>query len=328
MLGKKEQVKKMNISFIGSGAFSLAIASLLSRKKENSLYLWTHDASWKKRVELEKKFLNHSVSYPLPKNLEIDTDIKRIVEKSNIIFLLISSFYIKETTEKLKECNLKGKTIYIGTKGMLEDSPYFLTEYLKKTLKTNSIEFFCGPNLSIDLLKDAFCSITFTYQKKEDKNNLKTIFPENTILHFTKQKKVLELASTLKNIYAIGSGIIKESTNSKSSTHTYLSLAYKEMEKILDSLFIWNNSLSDLMGDFYLTGTMEESRNLGFGCSLIKKTHHEYLKNNTIEGVANLKAVKNFFHKKNVETKIFHTIYDIVENKTTPYSLLNTLKKL
>lgn len=319
----------MNITCIGSGAFAMAIANLLGKQKRNHIFLWTHDEKIKEKMEKTRTFQDHEKEYPLLSNISITTDLKSAVKKSEIIFVLVSTEFITNIESVLKECNGKKKKILIGTKGMKKEKPFFLTESFKKNLNTSSVHFFCGPNLSSDLLKDVPSSMTFSYSKKREKSLIQNMFPDDVILHFTKSSKPLELASTMKNIYAIGSGIIKQITDSKSLLHTYLSFAYHELFSILNTLFILDQKQIDITGDFFLTGTMEESRNLEFGKTLgNKKESKMFLETHTVEGEENLDTIKTFLLKKDLSTPILDTLFKIIKEEENPKIILETIKKI
>lgn len=314
----------MTYTCIGYGMFSIAIASLLSRKKENKIRIWTHDEKIKQETEQKKKIILNNLSLPLTENISLDTDLKNSIEESEVIFLLVSSPFFQSITNTLETCDLKEKVIYIGTKGMLEEEPFFYTSVLKKKIKAKYIGAFLGPNLAQDLIKNPNCSMTFSYKTKKEKELIKKAFPTTLHLEFERNSKHMELSSVMKNIYAIGSGIFLESTHSKSCNLSFLSLAFIELYQILNNLFFlsYESLPKDIMGDFFLTGTIEESRNFNYGKALINHTAKEFQEKNTIEGLSNIEAIHNYLEKKNIEAPIFFTIYNIIKERKEPMTLL------
>lgn len=314
----------MTYTCIGYGMFSIAIASLLSIKKDSKIKIWAHDEKLKQETEKEKKFILNNLTIPLKENISIETNLKVAIEESEVIFLLVSSPFFKSIANTLETCDVKEKIIYIGTKGMLEEEPFFYTSFLKKKIKTKYIGAFLGPNLAQDLIKNPNCSMTFSYKTKKEKELIKKAFPTTLHLEFERNSKHMELASVMKNIYAIGSGIFLESTHSKSSNLSFLSLAFIELYQILNNRFFlsYESLPKDIMGDFFLTGTMEESRNFNYGKALVNKTSKEFQEKNTIEGLSNIDAIHNYFKKKKIEAPIFFTIYNIIKEKKEPMTLL------
>ena len=72
----------MKITCIGSGAFGVAVATLLSKKESNQVSLWTHDPLWQK----ENTILN----------VRIDTDLESLVQEADVIFILVSTLFLEE----------------------------------------------------------------------------------------------------------------------------------------------------------------------------------------------------------------------------------------
>ena len=307
----------MNCTCIGSGAFGMAIAKVLSEKKENNVIVWSHDEAWKKTVMAQKEFTVAGNTYALPDNISISINLIECVKSSDIIFLLVSTPFIENILNQLRSLDMKNKYLFIGTKGMLDKKPYFLTDYFQSELKPFYVGNFAGPNLAQDMLINAFCSITFSAKTKKIQKVLRDIFPEAVILHYTKSKHSLELASVMKNIYAIGSGILMEKTNSKSAVHAYLAQSYNEMLRLLDDYFFLDYDFLpiDITGDFYLTCTMEESRNQRYGRAIIHAKEEEFLNENTVEGVENLSNVYIYLQKKGAIAPLFQALYKIVIEK-------------
>jgi len=307
----------MTITCIGSGAFSIAIASLLSKREDNKIFMWSHEEKFVIEAMKNKKLQIREKSILLPKNISLGTNLEEMAQEADILFLLVSTTFIKDIVNILQHVDLKNKRIFIGSKGLLEHTPYFYSKYLHQKLNAKSIEYFAGPNLAQDLIETTFCSITFSCKAEKSKAEIRKILPNDVILHFTKNTKALEIASTMKNIYAIGSGIIQEKTDSQSSVHAYLAQSYYELLKILNILFLMDYHLIpiDITADFYLTCTMVESRNLTYGKLLVKKKEKEFLKKNTVEGVQNLENIKLFLEKRGIKAPIFEAIYQIVSLK-------------
>lgn len=312
----------MNITIIGSGAFAMSIASLFLRKKENQVHMWTHDEQFKIEIEKTNKFELKGFTYEVSSSLHVYTDLKEAAKKSNYIFLLISSDFMINVLENLKD-SLKGKIIYIGTKGMLEKEPYFYTNFINENYKPVYTGFFLGPNLAQDILINENVSITISKNNQIKIEEIKALFPETVRQTFVENENDLELTGVMKNIYAIASGIILALTSSKSANITLLCLAYKELQSILKEL----KEDENIMGDFFLTGMMEESRNKSLGRAFVENNYQEYLKENTIEGYQNLKKAYNYLKKENKNTPIFDKIYSIISENQDPKTLLNLIFK-
>jgi len=317
----------MKIGIIGSGVFAKAITTILARKDYNSIVMWTHDETFLKQTEQLQGWYYEDKFFSLPKNITITLNIKDLAENCDVLFCLVSSSYIENIVHDLSTFKMKAKFLFLGSKGMRQNSPYFYTSYIKKHLPISNVSFFCGPNLANDLFLDTFCSMTFSNSRRNSQKLIQILFGKEVILSYVKNANLLEFASTLKNIYAIGSGMIQELTNSKSALHTFLAMSFQEMNLILTKIFSEKILPYDILGDFYLTCTMQESRNLNYGRSFVKKDDKIFLAQNTVEGVQNLNAVHTYLKSKKMQFPILHAILMIVKKEKDIPFLKETILK-
>ena len=125
----------MNITCIGSGIFSFAIASLLKENKNNKIKIWSHDEEFVKNITNSKKVSFDDYTMEIPENITLTSSLSDAVGKSDVIFILVSSKYFIDILNELQYENIRSIPIFIGTKGLLDISPYFLSSYAKKVLK-------------------------------------------------------------------------------------------------------------------------------------------------------------------------------------------------
>ena len=179
----------MKATIIGSGIFSLAIAKCL-QEKGIQLLIWTHDYSEKERKEWQ--------------GFTLTTDFKEAISFSDHLFFLVASDFMESMFHKCIDFDLHEKTIYIGSKGLLPESPYYYSAYLNDHFVVKNIASFAQ-----DMILGSPTSITFSFLKNVSEE-IKDFFPSRIRISVNQNIKEMELASVLKNIYAIGSGILWE----------------------------------------------------------------------------------------------------------------------
>lgn len=306
----------MKITCIGSGFFSIAIANLLAKNEDNHVMIWSHDKNWVSKCEKKNQLLvSNFPSIAKPSNISLTTSYDTALEDFEVLFILTSSKYYLDVMNELKYYSFKGKTIFIGTKGMLSMSPYYLSSFTKSALKSSNIAYFAGPNFAHDLLELNPAIITLASKKKKLYKIFKKLLPDFA-LEYTTYSYALELASVLKNIYAIGAGLVHGKYPSSSSNVSYTSLAYKEMCCLIKeaTLCYTISDIQGILGDFFLTNMNQESRNFAFGMARFKSSNEasNYLKCHTVEGYENLENIVNFLGKSLNFYPILYTIYDII----------------
>ena len=317
----------MKIACIGSGDFGIAMAFLLSKVESNQVIIWSHDKNWVSKCHKKKQLLGSKLSsIQIPSNVSLTSDYNEAIDGSDVLFLLTSSKYFLDVINELKYHSLKKKHIFIGTKGMLSFKPYFLSIYAKKALKTSKIAYFAGPNYANDLLDGNPSLMTVATKKKKNYSFFQKLLP-GVRTEYTSYYDMVELSSVLKNIYAVGAGIIYNKYSSSSSLVSYASMAYQEMCHLLIQATNHYDvySYKGILGDFFLTNMNLESRNFSFGIARSQSSNHasNYLKKYTVEGYDNLENIVNYLGHSLRYYPILFTIYDIIYKNKNTDTLLN-----
>lgn len=306
----------MNITLIGSGVYSLAFAYLLGKEDKNKIHIWTHDTSWKEKIEKNKEYVVGNKKIPLKENIHIYTDLKESLANTNMIFIMVSSDYVKDVIDAMSQIQKYKVPILIGSKGLIEVQPYFPCAYVKKCLKTSLIGFFEGPTLAEDLVNDAPVCMTVASHRKKVLKDFHKIIPDTIYLEQTNELEVIEVASVLKNIYAIGAGIVSSLYDNNSTLLSYAGKAYQEYNQILFNEFDYENDkiLAGMTGDFFFTCTLNKSRNYTYGRKIAKNQRLavSYMTKNTVEGYYSLENVMNLLGKHQKKYPILNHIYQIV----------------
>jgi glycerol-3-phosphate dehydrogenase (NAD(P)+) len=118
------------------------------------------------------------------------------------------------------------------------------------------------------------------------------------------------MASILKNVFAIALGLYDSIDDSVNTKYVFLSQAYKEMNDILNSMFV--EGIEDnyikyaVFGDLLLTSLNDQSRNKTLG-QLIGRGFYNPSENQskiTFEGIRSTEKMLKFASEKNLSVPI------------------------
>lgn len=311
----------MKIALIGTGLYSTAITYHLQKMKDNEIYLWTENQKLAKEFKNKRKFEFLSKNIKFDSNVYVSNDIQTVITDASVVFLLISSKYFENTLKEIKPFYKKNTPIFVGTKGMDLEHIKFYSDITRKFLKCNSYSFFAGPTFAKDLLTDYPFSLTYACSNNIAIKKIPRIFPEYIEYETTKDLYGLEITAVLKNIYAIGCGILEGLKVPESVYYSYLTKVLKETNIIIkkcngdtDTLLSYGS-----IGDFLMTTSSKNSRNYTLGKmigSKAKKTEiEEYKQKNTLEGLENLLKIPNLLHKLKIKNSILETLYQIIQEE-------------
>lgn len=295
----------MKIRIIGSGVYGLGTANKLS-KNNKDIMVWT---------EKEISEINHL------SKLSFTNSYEELLKDADICYILISTKFIKECIKELVKYADEKTLFVIGSKGILDDGT-FICDYLKKHLPNNHIGVISGPTFAVDVNALEPVGFTFASENKEDYDLIKRIY-KDTFLEYSSDVKAISLCGVIKNVYAIGNGIIDGLGLGYS---TKCLLVYKALFEIKNTFkemkFNEESSISLAgIGDLILTSTSPTSRNYTFGiiCSRgSKEEKRAYLDKTTVEGFENLIVLNKLFNKLKIKPPLLNSIYEVViENKTS-----------
>ena len=125
----------------------------------------------------------------------------------------------------------------------------------------------------------------------------------------------VELGASLKNAFAIALGMC-DGLGFGANTKAFLaSLALSEMSALTTALGGEERTAYGLagLGDLLTTGYSAHSRNRTLGERLCTDPDwQEFLRTNTVEGVAACRAAKEMAHRLDVPTPLLHAVYDVL----------------
>ncbi len=324
----------MKIGMIGTGVFSVSIANVLAQNTENEIVLWSENKELVNQFHKTKKLESIFKDLKMPKNVTVTNSYEEAIKDAELVFLMTSVFYLESVCHDISAIVDKKVPICIGTKGIANKSHLFVHEIAKKILK-NPIAIMSGPTFAEDVVHLDPVGLCVASKRGIAKKKVCKAFQGlNVKIVKTIDVKGVAVCACVKNIYAIGSGIISGMGYHESTFALYLTSVYKELENIL---YEFNSDYPILhglagFGDLVLTCSSNKSRNYTYGELLGKKTSKKelqaYEKSATIEGIHTLEAINPLLKRKNMKTPVLTAIYEIVfDNKGVEVLMEAIMKK-
>ncbi len=313
----------MKITIIGTGAYSIAIALMLAKKKNNYIVMWSENSNL---VDDYQK--NHQTPiFPklkMPNNIEITNSYQEALKETNLIFLITSAKYIIDVCKNM-ELYYKNTPICIASKGIHHESLSTLADLVKKRLKTNNIAVISGPTFAIDLVNENPCALAIAgFNKKTVSLVIENLQNTTLKLRYSSDIKGIQLCGSLKNIIAIAAGILKGLGCTESTRAFLINEAVHDLKEMIHALGGKKKTILSYagIGDLLLTCSSEKSRNFSFG-EVIGRTKdknkiQDYLDNFTVEGYYTLLSISKLLEKRGINIPLIKTIYNIVYENENP----------
>lgn len=305
---------------IGSGSWGTAIACHIARIHQ-SVKLYARSKQTIDEINNYNTNTEYLGNIALPSNI-IATDDMSELKDSDVIFIVVPSTSFEEILNQLKTVDLPQSTIFaIASKGIASNPVRLFSELFESKFK-NPFVFFSGPTFATEVAAGKFATATISsHDINLAKKLAKNLATSNFEIAATNDIVTIQIASLVKNIIAIKSGIL-EATNAGENARAWLiTKGLQEIAIISKSLGGRSDTLIDaaVIGDLILTSYSKTSRNTKFGFELHQNNYskefiHNYPK--LTEGMEAAKLIKELVIKHQIALEklpIINSIINIIE---------------
>lgn len=306
----------------------MAMASVLHYNK-HSIKMWTNSDEEANYLNANRK--SPKVNYDIPSDIIISTNMEDVVSDSDVIIFATPSEFVGSVSSELSKF-YNNQYIAITSKGIDNKSLLCLSDVIKMNINTDLIAVISGCTFASDMVKNSILGLNVASDNLDTLNIISSIL-ENDCLNVYKTSDVIgtEICGAVKNIMAIGSGIISGMGYPESSSAMFITLATKEIADLIKCLGGDVNTIFSFagIGDLILTCSSKESRNYTLGNMLGKNIDtKDYINNTTIEGLYTLKVVMDIAKKNNINMPIIMMINSVINGDKSSYDFINLICKL
>lgn len=327
-------MQKYSLGIMGSGARWLALAHIL-QQNWHIVTIWEHnfeDCQYLDKKRTTPKIPNFKIS----ENLIFTNSIDDILDCS-IIINAIPTQYIRKILQSTKP-NIRKEKIIINAAKWIElktgNMIHQIFEEETELLLKNYFSF-SGASFANEICnKNAYTHFILASNDQENYAIVKSIF-ENDFCHIDGSNDIIwvEVSGALKNIYAIGAGILDGMNISINTKAIFLLKSLEEIQKI--GMFFWAKKstfcLSCGLGDLYISCESPLSRNWQVGNRLGKGEELKKIlssMNMISEWTSTVKIIYEMGKKNNLNIPICTSIYQYLYWKKNIEDILKSLHNI
>lgn len=318
----------MKVAVIGTGAYGLAMALMLH--KNNEVSVWSENEEKIKEIKRHGKIDSILKDVKIPKDITFSTSYEKVLKDADIVFLMVSAKYIEQVSIDMAPFIKSSTPICIGTKGIIEDSLMLVTDVVRTHLKNKNIAIVSGPSFAIDMAKGEPVGLSIASTSKKTIMMSKAALESDSVkLRATSDMIGVQICGSIKNVIAVAAGILSGLGYSESTRSFLITESLHDIKELIKALGGDPKTILSFagVGDLLLTCTSSKSRNYSFGVVVAQAKNQKevemFLQNNTVEGYFTLKAIRKLVRKRKIKIPVIDLIYDIVVNGKDP-SLLST----
>ncbi len=308
---------KIDAAIIGAGAWGTAFSMLLARKG-NEILLWSYEPELSEILQKTRENSYFLPGFTLPEKIRFTDDLDLAAQSSENVILATPSFALRSIVTRLSS-KLTGKRILILTKGLESERLLRMSQVVHDILGEKAhVAVLSGPSFAREVACHAFTSVVVASSDGTVSRYFQELSHDERFRVYSSDDVVgVELGGALKNVMAIGAGIIEGLGLGHNTLAAYITRALAEIKRLGRKLGARETTFMGLsgMGDLILTCTGPLSRNRMFGVELAGgKTPQEVLRSQSVvvEGYYTIEAANRFARSCRIEMPIAEELYRIV----------------
>lgn len=313
------------ISLLGGGSWGTAIIKMLSNHLRTeqpafqTLNWWVRTAEKAEYIRTHRHNPDYLSSVEIhPEYVHTGSNLREMVEASEIIVLAIPSAFLNQSLEELRGLDLSNKLFVSAVKGLIPHTRQIVTDYMQESfgVPAENLLVISGPCHAEEVSSEKLSYLTIASESQNNARLFASLLESRYIRTVVSMDaRGTEFGAVLKNIYAVAAGICHGLGFGDNFQAVLMSNSIREMERFLRHITDTHRKInhSAYLGDLLVTGYSQFSRNRTFG-NMIGKGHTVKSAQLEMKMIAEGYYATNSIYELNRERQVVMPILEAVYN--------------
>ena len=314
----------MTLCILGAGAFGSALAISLAQNPA-PLIVWSRANVLDINLAKNRAKTQYLTDENLPKNIKMTSDLELALREASGVIICIPAQKIYQFL--YNNCSIiPNIPIVLCSKGIDDKTMLLPSQIVRKFLPQNQIAVLTGPSFAKEIATGKPTALTLACKNEKTLQYLiKFLSTPSLRLYSNRDIIGAQIAGSLKNVVAIGCGMVHGSGLGESARTAFMT---RGLSEIINLGIVMGGKLSTFyglsgLGDLALTCNSSQSRNFTLGVNYSKGK--KVASSETIEGIKTASAANKLAKKLNVEVPIINTVDLILKEKISLESSIKAL---
>lgn len=316
----------MKISVLGAGGWGTTLSILLHYNGHN-VTLWENEWLYARTLDKTRENKNFLPGIPIPDEIEITHDLDKAVTNKNMIVLAVPSQYLRSVVKKINYSDVKNCLFVSVAKGIETKTLLTMSQMLRDEIKQideEQIGVLSGPSHAEEVSKRIPTAVVAASKSANTSKSIQSAFITSYFRVYSSTDILgVELGGAVKNVIAIGAGIIDGAKFGDNTKAAIMTRGIAEISRLGIKMGARPETFAGLsgMGDLIVTCMSKHSRNRFVGEKIGEgKTLKQVLKsmNMVAEGVETCRSVKELSEQYKVHTPIVCEVYEVLFQEKDP----------
>ncbi|BDR55816.1 glycerol-3-phosphate dehydrogenase [NAD(P)+] [Xylocopilactobacillus apis] len=327
------------ITVLGTGSWGTILGNMLS-ENGHEVHLWGNNPKVIDEINNIHTNEHYLKKFHINPTLKADHDLKIALNGSDAVLFVVPTNAIRVVAEQIKPYldQAENKPILIhAAKGIELKTKLRISQVIESILPVaeyGEVVVISGPSHAEDVARKDLTALTVASRDISHAQTVQQIFKNNYFRLYTNDDVVgVEVGAALKNVIAIGAGIVHGLGYGDNTKAALMTRGLAEITRLGVKLGADPLTFSGLsgVGDLIVTCTSSNSRNWRAGNDLGRgKKLDDILENigQVVEGVTTAKSVHFEAQELGVSVPITDTIYEILyENKDLKQGIIDLMNR-
>ena len=312
-----------NICFYGGGAWGQALAiTLASLGHKSTLIVSDKIRETDINNHLSKRFPQTKLS-PL---IKASVDKNQIIQQCDLIFITTESKRVLDVINQVALLSDNNIHVIITSKGFATNKGETFSEVVKRDFPQMTLSILSGPTFADEIANNQPAAAVIANKDIEKANSICNLFHNSNLrLYPSNDPQGVSIAGAVKNIIAIGAGIIEGlglGDNAKAALITRGISETSELIKKAGGNYTSAFGLAGI-GDMSLTCSGPHSRNMAYGMKIVNNNNEP--PKELVEGLNAIHATIALSEKLDIELPIMTSIKKILNREANIDEIIKKL---
>ena len=321
------------LAIVGGGSWGTALAIVLAPRFAR-VKLWVYEADLAGRMRASRENDVYLPGHQLLKNVEVTSDLAGALEGAEIVLSVMPSHHVRGLYRQMLPFLDESMVFVSATKGLENGTLRRMSEVIAEVVRERfdpRVVVISGPTFAREVARFEPTVLVAASSDEGLAERVQTAFASPTFRLYTSPDPTgVELGGAIKNIVAIGSGVLHGMGLGHNVTAALITRGLAEMTRLAVAMGGRQQTLAGLagLGDLVLTCTGELSRNRAVGIELAHGRKLDEIVGSmkmVAEGIKTTAAAVDLAHRYAVEMPIAEQMFQMLHSGVSPREAVQTL---
>ena len=319
-----------SLAVIGAGSWGTALAIVLA-PRFSRVRLWAFEADLADRMAASRVNDVYLSGLELPQHVEVTCDLGSALEGAEVVLSVMPSHHVRGLYQRMVPCLTDRMVFVSATKGLENGTLLRMSEVIEQVAGPRPVAVISGPTFAREVARFEPTALVVASGDEDLTARVQAAFSGPTFRLYRSTDPVgVEIGGAIKNVVAIGSGVVHGMGLGHNATAALITRGLAEMTRLAVAMGGKPLTLAGLagLGDLVLTCTGELSRNRTVGVELARGRRLDEIVGSmkmVAEGIKTTNAAVDLARRHGVEMPIAEQMFQMLHYGLSPREAIQRL---